>query len=341
MDTPVHRPPTTELLYRQADGTVVKAAEADKVLANEMASEVDAILEEAYEEALQEALEEAYEEAYEVAYEDAYRKAKEVAGKETAGHYEDESNEEAGENIREDVREDVGEGAREESGAEVGEQAQDGTNEHAEAHATIEQPQEDDPPPVADGIHHILQAGNCPLEIGLWREILFKLETPIEMTAQQFDLVWPYMTNCWSFNSNSYQYGDHFLYRCVFGSKRRETAGQGVRAKKRRAVNGCPTYLKMIPQYVGEPRRVVGYVLQRLKGPHNDDHTLDTADMARMNTALVDMVAYQLSLGKSVGDVRDLMRAKHDKVAEKHFLDAGGRKMDYQVVANILRHPKR
>jgi hypothetical protein len=60
-----------------------------------------------------------------------------------------------------------------------------------------------------------------------------------------------------------------------------------------------------------------------------------------MNTALVDMVAYQLSLGKSVGDVRDLMRAKHDPVAERHFLDAGARKMDYQVVANILRHPKR
>jgi hypothetical protein len=337
MNTPVHWPPTTELLYRQADGTVVEAAEADKALANEMASEVDAILEEAYEEALQEALEEAYEEAYEVAYEIAYKKAREVIEKEAAGQFEDEYDEEGedevggsvGGNVREDVREEAREGA------------QDGTNQEAEAHAAIEKPPEDNSPPVADGIHHILRAGNCPLEIGLWREILFKLETPIEMTVQQFDLVWPYMTNCWSFNSNSYQYGDHFLYRCVFGAKGRETVGHGVRAKKRRAVNGCPAYLKMIPQYVGEPRRVVGYVLQRLKSPHNDDHTLDTADMARMNTALVDMVAYQLSLGKSVGDVRDLMRAKHDKVAEKHFLDAGGRKMDYQVVANILRHPKR
>jgi hypothetical protein len=63
--------------------------------------------------------------------------------------------------------------------------------------------------------------------------------------------------------------------------------------------------------------------------------------MAKMNSALVDMVAYQLFLGKSIGDVRDIMRAKHDPVAEKHLLDAGGRKMDYQVVANILRHPKR
>jgi hypothetical protein len=342
MKTPVHWPPTTELLYRQPDGTVVKAAEAEQVLADEMASEVDAILEEAYEEALQDALEETYEEAYEIAYEDAYRKAKKVAERKAAGQCADESEveeaeEEAGENLRENARVNVREEARE----GVGEETRDDAHEEAEAHATIEQPQDDNPQPVADGIHHILRAGNCPLDIGLWREILFKLETPIELTVQQFELVWPYMTNCWSFNSNSYQYGDHFLYRCVFGAKGRGTAGYGVRAKKRRAVNGCPTYLKMIPQYVGEPRRVVGYVLQRLKSPHNDDHTLDTADMARMNTTLVDMVAYQLSLGKSVGDVRDLMRAKHDPVAERHFLDAGGRKMDYQVVANILRHPKR
>ena len=163
------------------------------------------------------------------------------------------------------------------------------------------------------------------------------------MTVQQFDLIWPYMTNCWSFSSNSHNYGDYFLYRCVFGAKGRETSGHGVRAKKRRAINGCPAYLKIIPQYAGEDRdrEVVGYTFKRLKNPHNDDHSLDTADMAKMNATLVDMVAYQLSLGKSIGDVRDIMRAKHDKVAEQHFLDAGGRKLDYQVVANILRHPKR
>ena len=149
------------------------------------------------------------------------------------------------------------------------------------------------------------------------------------------------MTNCWTFNSNSHSYGDYFLYRCVFGAKDRGASGHGVRAKKRRAITGCPAFLKMIPQYVGEPGSVVGYILQRPKNPHNDDHSLETADMVKMNSALVDMVAYQLSLGKSVGEVRDTMRAKHDKVAEKHFLDAGGRKMDYQVVANILRHPKR
>jgi hypothetical protein len=73
----------------------------------------------------------------------------------------------------------------------------------------------------------------------------------------------------------------------------------------------------------------------------NDDHSIDTADVAKMNSALVDVVAYQLSLGKVIGDVRDVKRAKHDPVAEKHFLDAGGSKLDYQVVANILRHPKR
>jgi hypothetical protein len=233
MKTPVHWPPTTELLYRQPDGTVVKAAEADNVLADEIASEVDAVLEEAYEEALQDALEEAYEEAYEIAYEDAYRKAKKVAERKAAGQCADESEveeaeEEAGENLRENARVNVREEARE----GVGEETRD-AHEEAEAHATIEQSQDDNPQPVADGIHHILRAGNCPLDIGLWREILFKLETPIELTVQQFELVWPYMTNCWSFNSNSYQYGDHFLYRCVFGAKGRGTAGYGVRAKKR------------------------------------------------------------------------------------------------------------
>ena len=328
MNSPVHWPLPTELLYRQADGTVVKAADVDELLADEMVNEVDAILEEAYQESLQDA----YNAAYDVAYEDAYMKIKKMFDR-GEGRFEEEASR-AGEETEEEA---------EEANDQVGEQREGETNsEEAEAHATIEQPQEDNPPPVADGTHHVLRAGKCPLDVGLWREILFKPETPIEMTVQQFDLVWPYMTNCWNFNSNSSQYGDYFLYRCVFGAKGRGTAGHGVRAKKRRAITGCPAYLKMIPQYVGEPRRVVGYVLQRLnKNPHNDDHSLDTADMVRMNSALVDMVAYQLSLGKSIGDVRDIMRAKHDTVAEKHFLDAGGKKMDYQVVANVLKHPKR
>lgn len=60
--------------------------------------------------------------------------------------------------------------------------------------------------------------------------------------------------------------------------------------------------------------------------------------MARMNSALVDMVAYQLSLGKSISEARDIMRAKDDKVAEQHFIDAGGPNLDCQVVANIARH---
>ena len=63
--------------------------------------------------------------------------------------------------------------------------------------------------------------------------------------------------------------------------------------------------------------------------------------MARMNSALVDMVVYQLSLGKSISEARDIMCAKDDKVAEQHFIDAGGPKLDYQVVANIARHYKR
>jgi len=42
MDVSDDWPPPTELLYRLADGTVVKAAVTDEVLANEMADEVDA-----------------------------------------------------------------------------------------------------------------------------------------------------------------------------------------------------------------------------------------------------------------------------------------------------------
>jgi hypothetical protein len=41
-------PPTTELLYREADGTVVKATVVDEVIADEMLNEIDAILEEIY-----------------------------------------------------------------------------------------------------------------------------------------------------------------------------------------------------------------------------------------------------------------------------------------------------
>jgi hypothetical protein len=74
MNSPVHWPPPTELLYRQADGTVVKAADVDELLADEMVNEVDAILEEAYQESLQDA----YNAAYDVAYEDAYMKIKKM-----------------------------------------------------------------------------------------------------------------------------------------------------------------------------------------------------------------------------------------------------------------------
>jgi hypothetical protein len=184
-----------------------------KVLADEMINDVDAILEEAYQEALQKAYEEAYEAAYKVAYEDAYRKAKRDAEQGTGHESEDESGVLAGDEVvaGEGVGKNFNEEAEEENQG-IGEQREEGANsEEAEAHATIEQPQEDDPPPVADGAHHILRAGNCPLEIGLWREILFKLDTTIELPVHQFEPVWPYMTNCWSFNSNSYQYGDHFL----------------------------------------------------------------------------------------------------------------------------------
>jgi hypothetical protein len=48
LNAPVHLPPTTELLYREADGTVVKATVVDEVIADEMLNEIDAILEEIY-----------------------------------------------------------------------------------------------------------------------------------------------------------------------------------------------------------------------------------------------------------------------------------------------------
>lgn len=93
MNAPVHWPPPTELLYRQADGTAVKAADADKVLADEIVNEVDAILEEAYDEALQGA----YEAAYEAAYEDAYMKVIKIFER-----GEEQCEEEAGEEIGEE-----------------------------------------------------------------------------------------------------------------------------------------------------------------------------------------------------------------------------------------------
>jgi hypothetical protein len=52
------------------------------------------------------------------------------------------------------------------------------------------------------------------------------------MPVQQFDLVWRYMTNCWSSNSNSYMYGDYFF--CIAVSSVQSAGVQPVTVYEQR-----------------------------------------------------------------------------------------------------------
>jgi hypothetical protein len=61
------------------------------------------------------------------------------------------------------------------------------------------------------------------------------------------------------------------------------------------------------------------------------------ADGTVAKAAVVDEVLAD----EMVNEVDAILEEAYDEtVAEKLFLDVGGRKMDYQVVANILRRPK-
>ena len=126
-----------------------------------------------------------------------------------------------------------------------------------------------------------------PPECGAWRNLLFHMDQPQQMSRTKFCQYWPFMTNVWSPNStHTSKSGDKrsFFFRCrLYAKSVRPVAGGGMRATTRREGHSCPARLT-ITHFIGPDT----FHLARPRDRTNNNapcpghtHTLDLLDQTK------------------------------------------------------------
>lgn len=173
-----------------------------------------------------------------------------------------------------------------------------------------------------------------PLNLATWRRKLFQLgegET-LELSSDQWQQYWPYMTNVWSRHALPYtpkrKQTIRTHWKCRFHKERvLESVSTGLREKQVRQPIGCIAKLTEVHDLLA------GHRTFSMAGIHN--HTIEDLDATKVNDGIHSWVKKQLLRGFPTTAIGKVVKGKsEDSSARRNILDAGGRHLTVQYIRN-------
>jgi hypothetical protein len=173
-----------------------------------------------------------------------------------------------------------------------------------------------------------------PLNLATWRQKLFQLgegET-LELSSDQWQQFWPYMTNVWSRHALPYtpkrKQTIRTHWKCRFHKERvLESVSTGLREKQVRQPIGCIAKLTEVHDLLA------GHRTFSMAGTHN--HTIEDLDATKVNDGIHAWVKKQLLRGFPTTAIGKVVKGKgEDSSARQNILDAGGRHLTVQYIRN-------
>ncbi|TIA77570.1 hypothetical protein D6C76_04647 [Aureobasidium pullulans] len=145
-----------------------------------------------------------------------------------------------------------------------------------------------------------------PLDIGRRRQILFELNEPVTLSAEEYEEIKPWVSN-WYTNEKANSYAPRFNtqrtnYRCIFhAQKASEPAGKGLRARSTRQPleKPCPFTMGVVAHYAKDGKSVVRYTIDRTSiHDRCPDHThdIEMVDKTRRCDGLRAIAYHRMSL---------------------------------------------
>jgi RimJ/RimL family protein N-acetyltransferase len=195
--------------------------------------------------------------------------------------------------------------------------------------------------PTENGIHPILKAARTPRDIAHWRRRLFYPKDGVTLSAHEFQLIWPYCDNYWTFNREEQK---HVYYRCRVwrpennrSVKTAEPENQRQRQSTRN-VFGCPCKITVTPVRSEHPSgtEVTAYQVDVFRGTEHN-HSAEDIEPIKVNTAVMAIAGRLVTYDIPPQVVRRSLLSDHDLIAQQHFFDAGGKWLSLQAVKNASR----
>lgn len=185
-----------------------------------------------------------------------------------------------------------------------------------------------------------------PPDLVEWRVKLFNISEPIELTAAEFNLYWPYVDNVWSRNAiRPGKRGTCEYHTCRL---QRETSLSRPPADPEKRRNRPP------PREGGTCQMKVKVV--RLMNPADGtqtvrisrtgqctahSHDLDVSDKLKRNSVLMGIAQSESSRGYSPAEITAAIRSEGRETGLQRLYDAGGRYFTRSDVKNAIQSRKR
>jgi RimJ/RimL family protein N-acetyltransferase len=194
---------------------------------------------------------------------------------------------------------------------------------------------------IENGIHPVLKAAGTPRDIAHWRSRLFYPKDGVTLSAHEFQLIWPYCDNYWTFNREEQR---QVHYRCRVwrpeSNRSVKTAEPENQRHKQstRNVFDCPCKITVSPvRSENLPgSEIVAYRVNVFRGTEHN-HEAEDIEHLKQNTAIMAIAGSLVNYDIPPPVVRRALFSDHDHVAQQHFFDAGGKWLSLQAVKNASR----
>jgi 2,5-diamino-6-(ribosylamino)-4(3H)-pyrimidinone 5'-phosphate reductase len=202
--------------------------------------------------------------------------------------------------------------------------------------------------------HSLLKEAGCPPNVAALRAKLFNVKDPLEMTMEEWKLVWPWVDNWWSRQgANKGKTYHSTILKCRFWRHQQaKSHGQGERRRKIRKVgegDECSCVLTvrfLLPLGVDgrelasiEDGPVSAVRISRTKETVDIDHNhgIEDLDDFKRNSGLKKAAEIQVAKKYGAAVVAKNLRADGNAVLRQQLVDAGGQSMSRQDVLNAGR----
>ncbi|KAI7251837.1 hypothetical protein KC317_g4700 [Hortaea werneckii] len=171
-----------------------------------------------------------------------------------------------------------------------------------------------------------------------WRERFLMLTEPVDLSPAQYQEIWPFVDNLWTYNNQYKKEGCSVVnFKCRFFQKSKPTQGHNRRRKPIAKGRECKVSMKLlIDQELNGDRLVpTRYRFVRKNTvPHHEECSAQNIDGFKRCSALLNAAGSERYKGAPTASVWRLLKAENNPSARSIFLAAGGLYMKKSDVRN-------
>ena len=171
-----------------------------------------------------------------------------------------------------------------------------------------------------------------------WRERFFTLKEPIDLSPAQYQEIWPFVDNLWTYNNQFKKEGCTIVnFKCRFFQKSKSTQGTNRRIRLIEKGRECKVSMKLIIGQELNGDRLVPtryHFVQRNNLAHHEECSVQSIDGFKRCSALMNAAGHERCKGAPTASVWRLLKAENNQSARSIFIAAGGLCMKKSDVRN-------